>query len=82
MINATLHQSLVLPCPSEGYPPPIIHWTTPSGLNPENYRVDTSGDLTVFSADAQTIGTYTCVATNDFGSDSGQIEVTVKGWST
>ena len=41
--------------------------------------METNGDLTVFSASAQSVGVYTCVASNSVGSASGQIEVTVRG---
>ena len=41
--------------------------------------METDGDLTVFSASAQSVGVYTCVASNSVGSASGQVEVTVRG---
>ena len=57
----------------------MVQWTPPSGLNQNNYRMESNGDLTVFSANAQSVGVYTCVASNMVGSASGQIEVTVRG---
>lgn len=43
--------------------------------------MESNGDLTVFSADAASVGMYTCVASNTVGSDSGQVEVIVRGKS-
>lgn len=77
--TATLGQTFVLSCPAEGQPTPTIQWTPPDGLNPNSYRMEANGDLTVFSAVAQSMGPYTCMATNSVGSMSSQIEVVVRG---
>ena len=78
-IEATLRQSFTLSCPSEGQPTPTVQWTPPSGLNPNDYRVESSGDLMVFSANVQSVGVYTCVASNSVGSASEDVEVVVRG---
>ena len=41
--------------------------------------MELNGDLTVFAANAASVGMYTCVASNSVGSDSGQVEVIVRG---
>ena len=79
MITATLRQNFVLTCPADGQPNPTIQWTPPEGLTPGSYRTESNGDLTVFSASARSIGMFTCEASNSVGSESGQIEVDVKG---
>ena len=57
----------------------MVQWTPPSGLTQNRYRVELNGDLTVFAANAASVGMYTCVALNSVGSDSGQVEVVVRG---
>ena len=52
---------------------------SPDGLSPGSFRVESSGELTIFSASAQSVGVYMCVASNSVGSASGQVEVNVMG---
>ena len=79
MFTAQLRQRFQLTCPSEGQPSPTIQWTPPDGLSPGSFRVESSGELTIFSASAQSVGVYMCVASNSVGSASGQVEVNVVG---
>ena len=79
MVTVTLRQTFVLSCLFGGFPKPTIHWSAPSGLSADEYDMETSGELIVFSANAHSIGVYSCVGSNLLGNDTGYVEVNVQG---
>ncbi|XP_077986992.1 hemicentin-1-like [Glandiceps talaboti] len=72
-------QTATLECPSEGEPAPTISWYK-NGFTVLDKRFTTikeNGDLTIVGAQKIDSGDYTCVATNDAGSDTGVVALDV-----
>ena len=65
-VKVTEGQSVVIPCDVTGNPRPRISWTRDGNIV-QNSTQD--GALTIYSADEQMTGIYTCVAENKAGID-------------
>ncbi|XP_070182985.1 hemicentin-2-like [Littorina saxatilis] len=60
-------QDIHLFCDVISNPPPVITWTYPQGGQPFNAKILPDGSLWLSKADSYNSGTYTCKATNKFG---------------
>ncbi|XP_054713925.1 hemicentin-1-like [Uloborus diversus] len=78
--ETTQAQPAVLKCAAEGYPKPVISWEHNSRsmdlFNPR-YKLYPSGDLHISLTQPSDMGTYTCIAKNEAGSDTRDIDLVV-----
>ena len=65
-VKVTEGQSVVIPCDVTGNPRPRISWTRDGKIVQNSTQ---NGALTIYSADEQMTGIYTCVAENKAGID-------------
>lgn len=79
-IDLLVGGSVDLACATEGEPEPGIVWRVPDGSSADKSSLVTStGSLPITGAMATDGGTYTCVATNELGSDNSTSVVTIRG---
>ena len=81
--------NLTLSCTSQGSPPDMFTWRKDGGLIVQSTNITVlnhtttsavfRADYVINSATTSDSGMYTCTVTNPIGSDSRNINVTVKG---
>ncbi|XP_038601048.1 LOW QUALITY PROTEIN: hemicentin-2 [Tachyglossus aculeatus] len=72
VVNASVNQTALLPCESEGFPLPLITWRKDGILlAPGTPRLEflTDGSLRVHPVQSQDSGSYLCLASSSAGSD-------------
>ncbi|XP_060074748.1 uncharacterized protein LOC132554446 [Ylistrum balloti] len=76
--NTTLGVNVGFHCSATGFPKPTLHWDVPLPLPvPPNYVQPSSGDLIIWRVAKENAGYFTCVASNEYGTDSQTITLTV-----
>nr|KAF6314649.1 hemicentin 2 [Myotis myotis] len=72
VVNASVNQTVLLPCQAEGAPPPLMSWRkdgAPLDLGSPRLQVLPEGSLRIQPVLAQDSGHYLCLASNSAGSD-------------
>ncbi|XP_066112042.1 hemicentin-2 isoform X1 [Saccopteryx bilineata] len=71
-VNASVNQTVLLPCQADGAPPPLVSWRKDGApLDPGSPRLQVlpEGSLRIQPVLAQDAGHYLCLASNSAGSD-------------
>uniref|UniRef100_A0A8B9HVW6 Down syndrome cell adhesion molecule b n=1 Tax=Astyanax mexicanus TaxID=7994 RepID=A0A8B9HVW6_ASTMX len=77
-------RDIVLPCKAVGDPPPAVKWLkgnngTPAPVSVDNRRsVHTNGSFVIRTVKAEDSGFYSCVASNNWGSDEIMLNLQVQ----
>ncbi|XP_014387685.1 PREDICTED: LOW QUALITY PROTEIN: hemicentin-2 [Myotis brandtii] len=81
-VNASVNQTVLLPCQAEGAPPPLMSWRkdgAPLDLGSPRLHVLPEGSLRIQPVLAQDSGHYLCLASNSAGSDRQARDLRVFG---
>ncbi|XP_029007763.1 neurofascin homolog (chicken) a isoform X21 [Betta splendens] len=81
LIKVIRNNRTLLDCPFFGSPLPELRWFKNgqgSGLDGGQYRVYVNGTLEIKRAQAEDVGTYTCVASSILGTVNNQVRLEVK----
>ncbi|XP_059849711.1 hemicentin-1-like [Hypanus sabinus] len=74
-------EKVILPCPAEGTPPPVIHWLQ-NGLdllgNEPGVSILEDGSLLIDSVSPYNSGDYMCIATNEAGSSKRKYRLQIR----
>ena len=84
--------SVTINCTALGYPAPLITWSGPNAVLSDRVSVSdsvsvaigygnvtrVSVNLTITNASREDTGAYTCSANNSIGSDSSNVNITVR----
>uniref|UniRef100_A0A8C3DQA4 Hemicentin-1 n=1 Tax=Corvus moneduloides TaxID=1196302 RepID=A0A8C3DQA4_CORMO len=74
-------QRVELPCSAQGVPAPLVSWFRGRSVVPTDggqFLQSPDGALGISSVQLPDAGVYTCVATNDVGSDTAEVTVQVQ----
>ncbi|XP_061080635.1 intercellular adhesion molecule 5 isoform X4 [Conger conger] len=77
-VNVTQGDEVILECLAEGNPTPELTWNTTAAENPHVSTRGRQSNATISRATSANAGVYTCYATNNLGTASKTVTVTVK----
>ncbi|XP_061079153.1 vascular cell adhesion protein 1-like isoform X2 [Conger conger] len=81
-VNVTQGEEVILECLAEGNPTPELTWNTTAAENPHVSTRGRQSNATISGATSANAGVYTCYATNNLGTASKTVTVTVKETDT
>ena len=80
LVVAKAGEAISLQCTANGRPQPVIQWYKEQNLlqRTRKIAISSTGLLVINAADQNDTGFYTCLASNNVGSDSATVTVSVQ----